>query len=368
VVDVQGGFDVARRTEEQSAVLLKNAGALPLARTLRTVAVIGPHADTGMISGGGSAQVDPPGEVTGRGWRGVVWYPSSPLNAIKAKMPGARVNFASGANIAEAVALAKSADVAIVFAYQWEAEDKDLANLSLPEKQDELIAAVTAANPHTVVVLETGGPILMPWLGGASAVLEAWYGGAKGADAVANILFGDVNPSGKLPVTFPLHEADLPRPVVAKPAEGAPQNVLSFSVDYNIEGQNVGYKWFESQSKPVLFPFGFGLSYTTFRYSALQPAADLSSVSVTVTNTGKRTGSDVVEVYATVPSPGEAKRLIGWQKMELAPGESRVAHIAVDSRLLSIWDGKWVRPAGTFNVMAGGSSAELPLKAVVTLK
>ena len=207
-------------------MLLKNDHQqLPLdAAKLRSIAVIGPHADVGMISGGGSAQVDPPvGNAImppGKGqtrWLEPMWFPTSPLKSIRAKAAGATVEFDSGADPETAASLAKSADVAIVFAYQWESEDMDLPTLSLPENQDNLISKVAAANPHTIVVLETGGPVTMPWAGQVSAILEAWYAGSKGSDAVANVVFGDVNPSAKLPLTFPLSDADLPHPQIVKP-------------------------------------------------------------------------------------------------------------------------------------------------------
>ncbi|HZS70412.1 MAG TPA: glycoside hydrolase family 3 C-terminal domain-containing protein, partial [Candidatus Acidoferrum sp.] len=191
VVDVEAGFETARRIAEQSSVLLKNEGGiLPLDRDkLRSIAVIGTHADTSMISGGGSAQVDPPGRPPSR-WLEHVWFPTSPLKAIAAKAPGAKVRFDSGADPASAAELAKNSDVAIVFAYQWESEGMDLPDLSLPENQDALISQVAAANPRTVVVLETGTAVTMPWIDRVAGVLEAWYAGSKGHEAVANILFG----------------------------------------------------------------------------------------------------------------------------------------------------------------------------------
>ena len=365
VVDVQKGFDVARRTEEQSAVLLKNQGnLLPLDRGTKSIAVIGLHADTGMISGGGSAQVDAPGEMSGSPWRSKIWFPTSPLEAIRNKVPGARLSFSSGENVAEAAAQAKQADVAVIFAWQWEAEDGDLPSLSLPEDQDKMIAAVTAANPHTVVVIESGSAVTMPWLKSAGAVMEAWYGGSKGADALANLLFGDVNPSGKLPMTFPLSEQDLPRTTVAQPPPGEHAG-LTFRVDYT-EGAAVGYKWFESQHKPVLFPFGFGLSYTSFKYAGLTISSDGSQATLTLQNTGKRKGSEVAQVYVQLPeAAGEPwKRLAGFQKVELEPGESRVIKLKLEPLTMSIWDEsthKFVRPAGSYKVLAGSSSADLPL-------
>ena len=170
-------------------MLLKNKRSLPLDATkVRSIAVIGPHADVGMISGGGSAQVDPPGGNAilppGQGrthWQEHIWFPTSPFAPFARRFPRATVSFDSGANPAIAAALAKSADIAVVFAYQWESEGMDLDSLSLPEKQDDLIAQVAAANPHTIVVLETGGPVTMPWVGNPAAILEAWYGGQPGS-------------------------------------------------------------------------------------------------------------------------------------------------------------------------------------------
>src|ERR1700757_3243117 len=207
VVDPFAGFETARKIEEGGIVLLKNnRAALPLdAAKIHSIAVIGAHSDVGMISGGGSAQVDPPGGNAimppGKGrttWQGQIWFPTSPLKSIKAKVPRANVQYNSGADPASAAALAKTADVAIVFAYQWESEGMDLDSLSLPHHQDDLIAKVAAANPHTIVVVESGGAVTMPWVRQVNAIVEAWYAGSKGADAVANVLFGEVNPGAKL--------------------------------------------------------------------------------------------------------------------------------------------------------------------------
>jgi beta-glucosidase len=369
VVDVEKGFAVSRGIEEKSIVLLKNSGGvLPLSAKVGSVAVIGKNADFGMISGGGSAQVDPPGTPAGRFWRREVWFPTSPMKAVQAMAPGAAVGFASGEDIAAAVAAAKKADVAVVFAWQWEAENEDLPNLSLPGNQDALIAAVAAANPRTVVVLETGTAVTMPWLDKVAGVMEAWYGGSKGADAVGEVLFGAVNPSGKLPMTFPMSESELPRPVIApqvlKDNDVPLSGKLTATVDYNIEGAAVGYKWFESQKKPVLFPFGFGLSYTSFAYSGLKMGE--GKVTFTVTNTGAVAGAEVAEVYARLPeSAGEPwKRLVGFTRVQLAPGESQTVTVPVEEKAVSIWDVKeqrWVRPAGAVTWMVGGSSVETPL-------
>ena len=382
VVDVEGGFEVARRLAEQSTVLLKNNnGILPLDRAkVQSIAIIGSHADMGMISGGGSAQVDPPGPP--RHWQEHVWFPTSPLKAVAAKVPGAKVQFDSGADPASAAALAKKSDVAIVFSNQWESEGMDLPNLSLPDNQDELIAQVAAANPRTIVVLETGTAVTMPWADKVGGILEAWYAGSKGADAVASILFGDVNPTAKLPMTFPRSVEDLPHPKLVTPPAGAHgreavmrtgEAKATFSVNYD-EGLKVGYKWYDAENKPVLFPFGYGLSYTTYAYSDLKVApGNGASVSFDVKNTGSRAGAEIAEVYAALPSSaGEPpKRLVGWSKVQLNPGESTRVQLTIETKYLSVFDeaaNAWKLVPGTYSFMVGGSSQNLPLTQKADLK
>ena len=382
VVDIEGGFETAQRIEEHSIVLLKNSNnLLPLDKSaLKTIAIIGDHADMGMISGGGSAQVDPPG-AGNPPWLAHVWFPTSPLKTVIAKAPTAKVEFASNKDVAAAAALAKKSDVAIVYVAQWTSEGMDLADLSLPDKQDELIAAVAAANPKTIVVLETGTAVTMPWLGQVGAVAEAWYSGSKGAEAVANVLFGDVNPSAKLPMTFPKSEADLPHTTVVKPpphSQGASPVMrtegakASFSVHYD-EGLKVGYKWYDAEKKPVLFPFGFGLSYTTYAYSDLQVNPGSSTtVTFKVTNSGSREGTEIAEVYAALPASAEEppKRLVGWSRVHLGPGESKVVSVAVDPKYLSVFDegaDKFKLVPGSYTFLVGGSSQDLPLTKAITL-
>ena len=380
VVDVEAGFETARRLAEQSTVLLKNSnGVLPLDRaTIRSIAIIGPHADTGMISGGGSAQVDPPGGPPTK-WLDHVWFLTSPLKAVSTKIPGVNVQFDSGSNEASAAALAKESDVVIIFAYQWASEGMDLPNLSLPEAQDALIEQVAAANPRTIVVLETGTAATMPWSGKVSGILEAWYAGSKGAEAVANILFGDVNPSAKLPITFPRSEADLPHPQLVQPPAGSRINdddrrtlltKPTFSVHYD-EGLKVGYKWYDAEKKPVLFPFGFGLSYTTYSYSDLKVSNGTDNdkdvtVAFTVKNAGTRDGAEIAQVYSALPVAANEppKRLVGWSKVFLKAGESKEVNVTVPSKYLSIFDeagNGWKQLAGSYSIMVGGSSQDLPL-------
>jgi beta-glucosidase len=382
VPDIEGNLAAAQKVEEQSAVLLKNNGILPLSGSaVRTIAVIGPHANEGMMSGGGSAQVDAPGRPPA-GWQAQVWFPPSPIKVLQAKFPGAKVQFDSGTDPASAAALAKNSDVAIVFAYQWESEGMDLPSLSLPVKQDEIIAAVAAANPKTIVVLETGTAVTMPWLDRVGAVLEAWYAGSRGAEAVVNILSGDVNPSGKLPMTFPKSEADLPHPQLTQPGPGqtGEEAVMksgeakpTFAMHYD-EGLKVGYKWYDAENKQVLFAFGHGLSYTRFSYSGLKVAAGKeTTVSFTVKNTGKRDGAEIAEVYAALPASAEEppKRLVGWSKVWLKAGESKEVTVSVSAKYLSIYDeaaGGWKLVPGGYTFMVGGSSQDLPLSAKTELK
>lgn len=393
VVDVVHGFEVSQKIAEQSMVLLKNENSqLPLdASKEQTIAVIGAHSDVGMLSGGGSAQVDPPGGNAimppGKGatrWQEHIWFPTSPLKTITAKAAKAKVEFNAGTDPDSAAALAKSADVAIVFASQWVSEGMDLPNLTLPDNQDALIAKVAAANPHTIVVLETGDPITMPWVNDVSAILEAWFPGSRGADALANVLFGDVNPSAKLPITFPKSEADLPHfkietpPPASNPKSGPEvwkqiaAGLPAFQTTYD-EGLKVGYKWYDAEHKAVLFPFGYGLSYTTYAYSNFKvEAGNNVRVTFTVANTGSRAGGEIAEVYAALPaSTGEPpKRLVGWSKVELKPGESKDVTVEVEPKYLSIFNvekDSWQLVPGSYTFMAGPSSQTLPLHESVNL-
>ena len=430
VVDVFKGLEDAQKIAEESIVLLKNAGnQLPLsAATLKSIAVIGSHADAGVLSGGGSAQVNSPGgnavappppadQQAGRGGGGgrgaPTYFPSSPLKNIRAKVPGAKVEYSDGADTAAAAALAKASQVAIVFVNQPMSEGRDAATLTLPDNQDALVSAVAAANPHTIVVAETGGPVAMPWAGQVSGILEAWFPGIGGGPAIANILFGDVNPSAKLPVTFAKSDNDLPHPQIAglnllqrpgagrgasgvppagalaaaTPPAGAPATgaqggrgggggrgaMPPFDVPYT-EKLEVGYRWFDGENKDPLFAFGHGLSYTTFVYSGLRATVAGHSVSVSfmVKNTGRRAGKEIAEVYATLPASADEppKRLVGWQKVELAAGESKTVNVMIDPLYLSVFSegkGSFEVVGGDYKIWVGGSSRTLPLSQAVQI-
>lgn len=388
-------FDAARRftqyTEEQSIVLLKNQDRqLPLdASSVKKIAVIGGHADVGVITGGGSGDTRDPvtgafpgcGGLTFPTSTGCSWWPNpwiklpTPItSAIKNLAPNATVAFAGSedmqspfraytqAEIDAAANLARQSDVAIVFVTQSSGEDfGELYSLGLsnPSNQDALVEAVAQANPHVVVVLENGNPVLMPWKDQVSAIVEAWYPGEGGGNAIANVLFGKVNPSGKLPVTFPLRDADTPT---------WNNGVLAQNPVY-AEGLKIGYRWYDAKNIQPMFPFGHGLSYTHFAYSDLgvRPNADGSTtVSFSLRNDGSVAGAEVPQVYlAGLNDPVEPpKRLVGWEKVSLNPGEQRRVRVTVPAQMRRIWDTSrdaWkIAAGGQFYV--GASSGDIRLK------
>jgi len=374
-IDFKAHAAVSVRDAQEGMVLLKNSGGLlPLKASTRRIAVIGGYADKGVLAGGGSSLVYPVGGNAVPGLEPKIWpgpvmvYPSSPLQALKRRLPKSAISFSDGVDAAAAAHLAKDSDVVVLFATQWAGEGMDVPDLSLPQKQDALIAAVTAANPNTVVVLETGGPVTMPWLPQTGAVLEAWYPGTSGGEAIASVLTGEVNPSGHLPATFPASEAQLPRPVL----DGYPDvPEQRFDVDYH-EGAAVGYKWFDLKGLKPLFPFGHGLSYTEFAMSGL--AAEVKGgvlhASFTVRNTGRVAGKQVAQVYvAPLQAQWEApKRLAGFQKLEIQPGASAKGSISVDPRLLAMYEPAsktWKVAAGDYRLTLAASAMDPQAGSVV---
>jgi len=366
-IDFAKNGAVSRQTAEDGMVLLKNDNRiLPLAKTVRTIAIIGGHADAGVLAGGGSSLVYPVGGNAVKGLKPDVWpgpvmfHNSSPLRAIRAQAPNAKVVYDDGTDPARAARVAGQADVALVFATQWVGEALDATSLALPDNQDALIASVAGANARTVVVLENGGPVAMPWLAKVPAVLETWYPGTSGGEAIANVLFGVVNPSGHLPATFPASESQLPRPT----PDGDPkQPEMQFAVNYT-EGAAVGYKWFDLKGHKPLFPFGHGLSYTTFAYSGLssQMKDGRLHVRFKVTNTGSVAGKDVPQVYVSpLAAKWEApKRLAGWDKVALQPGESKEVEVTVEPRVLGMFDESsrtWRIGKGKYKLMLAQDAA-----------
>ncbi|HEX2817928.1 MAG TPA: beta-glucosidase, partial [Phenylobacterium sp.] len=378
-----GGLDtvadakVSGRAAEQGIVLLKNQDfLLPLMASARRIAVIGGHADVGVISGGGSSQVIPLGSKAfpkpkgAPQWGGgEVYYPSSPLAAIKARAPGAEVTFNDGADPAAAAALAKASDVVVVFATQWSTEGMDIA-MSLDDRQDALVAAVAQANQKTVVVLETAGPVLMPWRDRAGAILEAWYPGALGGEAIGKALFGEINPEGRLPATFPASADQLARPVLPGSDQHivetlTPSAATAFDVTYG-EGSDIGYRAYAKSGQTPLYPFGYGLSYTVFRYSGLKVTGGKAlTASFTVTNVSNRAGTDTPQLYLAAAPKRTQQRLIGWSKVTLKPGEAREVSVTAPARMLANWDAgahRWRLDGGAYKVFVGPDAATASLK------
>ena len=369
-IDYAADAALALKIAQQGIVLLKNEGGiLPLPAGIRRIAVIGGYAGVGVLSGGGSSQVMPSngpvlripmsdGGVTAI-TRDQVLDPSAPLQAISAASPDSRVEYDPGEFPADASALAAVCDLAVVFVTRHELEGFDVPNLDLPHGQDELVEAVAKANPRTIVVMETGNPISMPWIDRVAAVLSAWYPGQEGGRAIADVLFGTVNPSGRLPITFPKDDAHSLRPVLPNLGSAANAEV---SIDYS-EGADAGYRWYHSHSVDPLFAFGHGLSYTRFEYTNLRTSGGKPlSVTFDVANTGLRPGADVPQIYLTEDPHGNVLRLLAFQRVELGAGERRRVTTTVDPRFIASFDEvhkAWVAPTGAYTLSIGKSASEL---------
>ncbi|MGA7590936.1 MAG: glycoside hydrolase family 3 C-terminal domain-containing protein, partial [Candidatus Sulfotelmatobacter sp.] len=367
--------EVARKAATESIVLLKNTGALlPLdSSKIHSLVVIGPNAAVARTGGGGSSLVTPK-------------YSVSPLKGIQDRAGDRmQVSYSLGVSMEgedptkdtpaareqlrkDAVSAASKADAAVIVVGRYsklESEDFDIKSLDLPAGQDALIEAVAKANKNTVVVINAGGPVIMSkWIAQVPAILDMWYGGQEGGNAIADVLFGDADPSGKLPVSFVKQWKD-------SPAYGhyPGQNL---QVDY-AEGIYVGYRYFDKHKIEPLFPFGYGLSYTKFDYSALKISPNQTSgapveVSLAVRNSGSRAGAEVVELYvhdghSSVDRPVE--ELKGFQRVELTPGESRDVHFTLDRNALAFYSTAkkdWVTEPGQFDVLVGSSSRDIRVK------
>ncbi len=383
-IDVPAHRRTARIIEERAITLLKNDGVLPLKPGVRSIAVIGPYADR-FVTGGGSGAVTPRRVVTA-------------LRGITARAGRhVTVSYADGSDQTKAAALAKVADVAVVVVgdVQTEGQDKDCLALNCPSDladsnavlvsqgsscaqdpcplngtdQDGLVEAVAAAQKHTVVVLETGGPVLTPWRAKVAAVLESWYPGQEGGTALARVLFGDVDPGGRLPATFPAAASQLP-------TAGDPRRYpgVAEEEDYG-EGVLVGYKWYDAHHLRPAYPFGAGLSYATFRYGPLhvRRATGTNRVAVataTVTNTGTRAGIAVPQLYVGKPAarglPQPVRQLVGYTSVRVPAGRTVRVSFPLDDRSFATWgSGGWRILPGCYRLAAGPSSRRLPARAVV---
>jgi beta-glucosidase len=350
----------AAELEQQGAVLLENDGAiLPLdaARTDK-LALIGPEADV-IKDGGGSSAIDE-------------FKVTTPRQGIEARLGASKVVYDDGSDAARAAQVARSADVAVVVVGDRMTEGSDKACLGLNCSQaddidrDALIEAVAAAQPRTVVVLQTGGPVLTPWRDKVPGLLEAWYPGQNGGTAIARVLFGDAEPAGRLPATFPLREED-------EPVAGDPEKYpgVAETVHYK-EGVFIGYRWFDEHELGVAYPFGYGLGYTTFDIGdlRLEPGTD-TVVSVAVTNTGSRTGRAAPQLYVRLPEAGADHpplQLKGFKRVTLAPGETRRVHFALDRRAFAYWDelsNGWRVAPGCYRIVVGRHSRDAAVEGVL---
>jgi beta-glucosidase len=378
-VDLATHNEIALETARQRIVLLKNDGALPLAadKPLK-IAVIGGQAEFGVPSGTGSGAVLPVGgfatvmKIGGTGFlggsRALYVLPSSPVAELKKLLPEAQIEFDPGMTPAEAALLAKRSDIVIAFGIRVEGEGYDLPDLTLPWGQDAVIDAVADANPNTIVVLETGNPVSMPWRDKVKAIVQAWYPGQAGGTAIAEVLSGRVNPSGRLPITFPADLAQTPCPEL--PGLGTPWGT-PVTIRYD-EGAEVGYRWYAQKNLKPMYAFGHGLSYTTFDYKDLKVSGgETVTATFTVTNTGKRAGADVPQVYLTDAAGARRLRLLGFERVELAPGASRTVTVTAGPRLLARFDGgasQWQIAGGAHRVAVGKSADDLVATAEVTLQ
>lgn len=370
----------AERIEESAITLLENSShMLPLdASQIHSIAVIGPYANR-FVTGGGSGQVTP-------------FTVTTALQGIQARvMPGTRVTYDDGSDSNKAAADAAAADVTVVVVgdVQTEGQDKSCVDLNCANdaanalsfacssacppngtNEDALVSRVAAANPRTIAVLETGGPVLTPWRDQVGALLEAWYPGEQGGTAIARVLFGDADPGGRLPATFPQSPDDIP-------TAGDPAKYPGLGEDvYYKEGVLAGYRWYDANNITPAFAFGDGLSYATFLYSDLRVSPGGSSpmtvatVTARVTNTGVRTGVAVPQLYLDLPSPSAGvvqppRQLKGYGKTILAPGQSADVTFGLDDRAFSYWDvgsSSWHVAPGCYRVEVGASSRDLPLQ------
>lgn len=346
---------LARSLAEQGMVLLRNQKKiLPLSAT-DSIVIIGKAGSTTP-------------KVETNNLEGVAPYIVSPLDGIR-KRTKAAVTFYDGSDPAAAAEAAHKASVALVFVQTNESEGDDRDDLTLPDDQDALIAAVAAANPKTIVILNTGGAVLMPWLNQVAGIVQAWYPGQEEGNALAALLYGDVNPSAKLPLSFPRTAAE--NPLASREQWPGANGSSTYS-----EKLNVGYRWFDSTKTEPLFPFGFGLSYTTFKLSHLAidsgKAPSIVTIHLNVGNTGTRSGAEVIQVYVGHPyansEPPHQLRAFG--KIDLKPGETKPVTLTLDARSFSTFDEakhQWLVRPGTYEILAGTSSRDLPLHADVTI-
>jgi len=371
VPDLAAHRELALKVARQGTVLLKNDGILPLSPTgKKTIAVIGGFGHLGTIlGGGGSSLMQPTGgtaldmQLGGEGSLARLFnlklIAPGPVDALKKAWPEANVFYNAGLFPAQAASLARRSDIVILNGVRFEGEGYDVPDMSLPAGQDALFDAVLSANPNSIVILQTGNPVAMPWHTKARAIIQAWYQGQSGATALAEIITGEVNPGGRLPMTWYAGLDQTPHPVLVG-ADIAPDSQDSV-VDYR-EGAEIGYRWLAKTGQTPLFPFGHGLSYSSFTYSNFKATGGKTvKVSFTIRNSGSREGADVPQVYL-YEAPGEKRqRLLAFERVELKSGESRTVKLEVDPRLLAHFDaatGHWNITNGVHRIVLGKNAAD----------
>jgi beta-glucosidase len=367
-IPVEKNAQAALRLAGEGAVLLRNEKQfLPLKPgSFHSLVLIGPGALAAVTGGGGSSRVKP------------AVHPVTPIDGFKTRLgAGVAATLYSGSDPALAAAAGRSADIAIVMVRDWQTEgrDHDLALSGSFGSQDAIVEAVAAANPRTIVVAKTGGPLLMPWAGKVPAILEVWYPGEEDAAVVPALLMGDINPSGKLPITFPKSIADLPAHTPEQyPGVGG---IAKYS-----EGVMVGYRWYDQQKIDPLYPFGYGMSYSTFGYSNLKlsatqltTAAPRLAIDFDITNQSGPAGVEIAQVYLALPSldgiPQPPRQLKAFARLSIPAGARQHAHVTLDPRAFSYWDVKshaWKIAPGDYAISIGASSRDLRLQGKITLE
>eukprot|EP01130_Rhizamoeba_saxonica_P003642 TRINITY_DN1517_c0_g1_i1.p1 TRINITY_DN1517_c0_g1~~TRINITY_DN1517_c0_g1_i1.p1 ORF type:complete len:566 (-),score=128.00 TRINITY_DN1517_c0_g1_i1:45-1742(-) len=347
--------ELAIRLGQDSVVLLKNSNnLLPISKTAK-IAIIGDDAHDAPISHGkGSGYVIEPFVIT-------------PLDAIRdiSEKNGGTVSYANSTEIKKAVKIASESDIAIVFVGVTSGEGHDRTTLSLGEVSNNLIKQISIAQTKTIVVIHNPGPVLMPWKKTIQSILVAWLPGQGDGAAIAPIIFGDVNPGGKLPTTFPVSDTQIPTNTeIQYPG-------IKKETEYS-EKLLVGYRWYDAKHIEPLFPFGHGLSYTTFEYTNIELMGDITQgmmvVLATIKNTGSVFGSEVAQLYLGYPpSAGEPPKVLrGFEKVHLNPSESATISFSIYSRDISIWENGWKVVNGKFNLFIGSSSRDLRLNTTFT--
>ena len=393
-LDVERSLAAAETIACRSMVVLSNDGVLPLdPEQPRSLLLVGANADRAVLSGAGSAAVHPrggdpvnPPDLPYNAFSRVTWVPSSPLDALRQALPRWQVEYVAADDLEAVLGAARDADIVVVMATQHTSEGRDMPDLHLPDEQDALIDAVVEVNNDVLVVLQTGGPVYTPWARRVRAVVEAWYPGHRGGEALASVLTGIVNPSAKLPVTFPADPSQLvrsgPPAVPMKPGRTRPDRVpphgdfswvdLPFQVEYD---EPVGYQRYDVRALTPAFPFGHGLSYTSFDYAGLTVGVtdDQLTVRFEVTNTGQRDGTEIGQVYAGLPSSLDEPplRLVGWAVLPTTAGSTEQAEVVIPVKRVATWDielHRWVITPGRYTLRVGRSSRDLPLSVEIDLE